>query len=200
MLKLSVFKGKRLFRSSSISLLTLCVIYLTGCGLQQTAPLQVNQALQPIAINANDSLSNTLKRELQRAGIQVIDTSFSDRPSTETKQAKSQLRLTQITRQKRNYSVSFSGRNAEHLLTLGATIEWQSLNDHDLDQQRLGQQYTQTLIGETRVSDEAIVYTNPANPTAEQSELSKNQQLLERKLSQTIILLINQAATIKTTP
>lgn len=153
----------------------------TACGFQSAKPLHLDESFQPIQFSARDPLEVTLKRQLLKHGISLFDTSFKKNQNSSTSSsAKSRIVLSNISRQQRNYSVSLDGKNAEYLLILSADVLWKTSNDKSPDN---------TLFQE-RLNAETIIYGNPANPSAELSEIRQARKLLRQQFSRDIIALI----------
>ena len=152
----------------------------TACGFQSAKPLHLDESFQPIQFSAHDPLEVTLKRELLKRGISVFDTSFKKNQNASTS-AKSQIILSNISRQQRNNSVSLDGRNAEYLLILSADVVWKKSS---------GKVTPDNTLFQERINAETIIYANPANPSAELSEIRQARKLLRQKLSRDIIALV----------
>ena len=174
-------KGK--FRAVFLIHALLLTALLNGCGFQPAKPLALNQDLQPVLLNARDPLVVTLKRTLQSRGVEVLDSAFDRSAESKSSAAKTRLVIKNIDREKRNYSVSFSGKNAEFLLVLKADVSWSELANKEND--------TVREFFKKSMEVETVIYANPSNPGAERSEIRATERLLEQRLCEDILLLMS---------
>lgn len=164
-------------------LLIFALLFTSGCGFQLARPLALNDELQPVLLNARDPLAVTLKRTLQSRGVKVLDSAFERNAGSETNAAKTRLALRNIDREKRNYSVNFSGKNAEFLLSLKADVIWSELPGEE-------SVVAKELFKKT-IEVETVILANPSNPGAERSEIRATERLLEQRFCENILLLMS---------
>ena len=142
-----------------------------GCGFQPLLPLNNESGFSPIYLDARDSLSREIKRELEKRNA------FTASAIT----AASELLLSDYRLDERNFSVTSDGRNAEYLLIMTVQATWRR---SQMDEQGVVQR--EVLLRQA-FSEEATFTGNPLNPSAEGAERKQVRERLETRLAEAII-------------
>ena len=143
------------------------VLVLPGCGYQPVRPVHIAPELQPVYVRDNSALGIAIKRQLKAAVIALAITSA---------EAASSLQLINTQMNSRGQTVSLTGRDAEMLRQLQATVIWQTANGKVLLEQQL--------------DAETLQIANPDNPLAEYNERDTIENNLTQALTQQVLRML----------